>query len=186
MPNRPTVLALLFAATLGIAIGAQGRRGGTPIKPGDECPPGMTETRPGTCQAPEFPPPSILDYRPRSTLVTPETKVPRAKFPVIDIHGHPPGANTADGLARLVGDMDRLNLRVMTVASNVSGERLTQMLGVINASPYKDRFRVFTGVDFRDVGPGWADKAVAQLEADIKAGAVGVGEIGKSFGLSTR
>jgi uncharacterized protein len=186
MRNAIFVLALLVATTLGMAIGAQGRRGGTPIKPGDECPAGMTETRPGNCQAPEFPAPSILDYRPRSTLVTTETKVPRARFPVIDIHGHPPGVNAAEGLARLVAEMDRLNLRVMTVASNVSGERLTQTLAVINASPFKDRFRVFTGVDFRDVGPGWAEKAVAQLEADIKAGAVGVGEVGKSFGLSTR
>ena len=186
MRNATTALALLLAVTLGIAIGAQGRRGGTPIKPGEECPPGMTEVRPGNCQAPEFPPPSILDYRPRSTLVTTETKVPRAKFPVVDIHGHPPGVNTAEGIARLVADMDRLNLRVMTVASNVSGERLTQLLAVLSTSPHKDRFRVFTGVDFRDVGPGWGEKAAAQLEADIKAGAVGVGEVGKSFGLSTR
>jgi uncharacterized protein len=178
--------ALLIAALVGVAIGAQGRRGGTPIKAGAECPPGMTEVRPGNCQAPEFPPPSILDYRPRSTLVTTETKVPRAKYPVIDIHGHPPGVTSADGVAQLVAEMDKLNLRVMTVASNVSGARLTQVLGVINSSPHKDRFRVFTGVDFRDVGPGWAQKAVAQLEADIKAGAVGVGEVGKSFGLSIR
>jgi predicted TIM-barrel fold metal-dependent hydrolase len=181
-----TVFALLIAASLGIAIGAQGRRGGTPIKPGDECPPGMTETRPGSCQAPEFPPPSILDYRPRSTLVTTEHKVPRAKFPVIDIHGHPPGINSPEGLARMVAEMDKLNLRVMTSASNTSGERLTQLLAVINGSPHKDRFRVFTGIDFRNVGPGWGAKAAAQLEADTKAGAIGVGEIGKGFGLSTR
>jgi predicted TIM-barrel fold metal-dependent hydrolase len=179
-------LALLIAIAAGIATGAQGRRGGTSIKPGEECPAGMTETRPGICQAPEFPAPSILDYRPRNTLVGTETKVPRAKFPVIDIHGHPPGVNNVEGLTRLVADMDRLNLRVMTVASNVSGERLKQLLGVINSSPHKDRFRVFTGVDFRDVGPGWGDRAVAQLEADVKAGAVGVGEVGKSFGLSIR
>jgi len=177
---------LLILTGVGIAIGAQGRRPGTSIKPGEECPPGTTETRPNTCQAPEFPAPSILDYRPRTTLVTTETLVPRAKFPVIDIHGHPPGINTAEGLAGMVEEMDNLNLRVMTSASNTSGERLTQLLDVINASPHKDRFRVFTGVDFRDVGPGWADRAVAQLEADIKAGAVGVGEVGKSFGLTTR
>jgi uncharacterized protein len=186
MRNAKLVLALLMAVGVGVVMGAQGRRGGTAIKPGEECPAGMTETRPGNCQAPEFPPPSILDYRPRTTLVTAEHKVPRAKFPVIDIHGHPPGVNTPEGLARLIADMDRINLRVMTVASNVSGERLVQMLSVINASPYKDRFRVFTGVDFRDVGPGWSQKAVAQLEADIKAGAVGVGEVGKQFGLSIR
>src|SRR5690606_20917857 len=61
---------------------------GASIAPGEECPPGMTEVRPGFCSAPELPPPSIVDYRPRSTLVTKETPVPRAKFPVIDIHNH--------------------------------------------------------------------------------------------------
>ena len=186
MRHSRTALALFIAAGLGIVIGAQGRRGGSAIKPGDECPAGMTETRPGSCQAPEFPPPSIVDYRPRTTLVTAEHKVPRAKFPVIDIHGHPPGINSPEGLAQMVADMDKLNLRVMTSASNTSGERLVQQLKVINSSPYKDRFRVLTGIDFRNVGPEWGAKAAAQLEADIKAGAIGVGEISKSFGLQIR
>ena len=115
MRYAKTFIALLIAATLGIAIGAQGRRGGT-AKSGEECPPGTTETRPGSCQAPEFPPPSILDYRPRSTLVTEEHLVPKAKFPAIDIHGHPPGIGSPQGLATLVADMDRLNLRVITPA----------------------------------------------------------------------
>jgi len=58
---------------------------------------------------------------------------------------------------------------------------------VIRASPrMKDRVRVLTGINFRDVGPGWAERAVAQLEADVAMGAVGVGEIGKGLGLSTR
>ena len=30
----------------------------------------------------------LRDYQPRSMLHVPETKVPRAKFPVIDIHTH--------------------------------------------------------------------------------------------------
>ena len=72
-------------------------RGGTRVKAGEECPPGTTETRPGSCQAPEFPAPSIVDYRPRSTLVTAEHKVPKAKFPAIDIHGHAPVALIARG-----------------------------------------------------------------------------------------
>ena len=50
----------------------------------------------------------------------------------------------------------------------------------------KDRVRVLTGINFRNVGPGWAEKAIAQLEADVAAGAVGIGEIGKGFGLSTQ
>ena len=40
---------------------------------------------------------------------------------------------------------------------------------------------MLTGIDFRNVGPGWADQAVTQLEADIKAGAVGVGEISQEL-----
>jgi uncharacterized protein len=50
----------------------------------------------------------------------------------------------------------------------------------------RDRVRVFAGIDFRNVGPGWAERAVRQLEADVAAGAVGVGEISKGLGLSIR
>ena len=53
--------------------GGGGGRGpggqGVEIKPGEECPAGMTEIRPRRCMAPEATPPSILDYRPKSTLV---------------------------------------------------------------------------------------------------------------------
>ena len=49
-----------------------------------------------------------------------------------------------------------------------------------------DRVPFPSGIDCRNVGPGWAEKAIAQLEADAAAGAVGVGEIGKGLGLSTK
>ena len=39
---------------------------------------------------------------------------------------------------------------------------------------------MLAGVDFRNVGPGWGERAAQQLEADVKAGAIGVGEVGKS------
>jgi predicted TIM-barrel fold metal-dependent hydrolase len=132
--------------------------------------------------------PSILDYRPRSTLVTAAHPVPRAKFPAIDYHGHPQGLLTsAEGIARLGAALDSLNVRYMVAADNMSGERLQRAVAVIRASPQmKDRVRVLAGIDFRNVGPGWAEKAIAQLEADVAAGAVGVGEIGKGFGLTTR
>ena len=59
------------------------------------------------------------------------------------------------------------------------------MRGFCGNSPQKDRVRVLAGINFSGVGPGWADKAIAQLEADVKAGAVGVGEVSKAFGLRT-
>ncbi|MGE3273744.1 MAG: amidohydrolase family protein [Vicinamibacterales bacterium] len=186
MRRSIVVLGMAALVAAGIALTAQGRRPGTQIGPGEECPPGMTETRPGNCQAPEFPPPSIVDYRPDSTLVTEEHLVPRAKFPAVDIHGHPPALTSQDTLARVVAEMDRLNIGVMVSADNSRGDRLQAALATIAASPYKDRFRVMAGVDFRNVGPGWADRAVKQLEADIAAGAVGVGEISKSFGMDIR
>jgi predicted TIM-barrel fold metal-dependent hydrolase len=151
------------------------------------CPPGQTEVRPGRCQAPEFPPPTIVDYRPKSTLVTDAHLVPKAKYPVVDLHGHPQRLlNTAQGLTSLVTALDTLNVRVMVAADTLSGDQLTSAMASVGQSPYKDRIRIFTGINFSNVGPGWAERAIAQLEADLKAGAIGVGEISKSFGLRTR
>ena len=196
--HRTSILHALIAASLCVKIavaqqppaqrgGPAGERG-TTIRPDESCPPGMTEIRPQRCQAPETPPPSILDYRPQSTLVAPEHLVMRAKYPAIDFHGHPRRLVTsAEGLATLQASLDSLNIRMMIVAENLTGERLVQTVAAIRASPaMRDRVRVLAGIDFRNVGPGWAERAIRQLEADIAAGAVGVGEIGKGLGLSIR
>ncbi len=90
MRTSKFALAVIVSGVIGVGLAAQGMRGGPRIATGQECPPGTTEVRPGNCQAPGEPSPSILDYRPRSTLVTAEHKVPKAKFPAIDVHGHPP------------------------------------------------------------------------------------------------
>jgi predicted TIM-barrel fold metal-dependent hydrolase len=188
-----TVFASVCVSTivlLPLPLVAQGGPGGqgTAIRPGEACPAGMTEIRPDRCMAPEVTPPSILDYRPRSTLAVPEHFVKKAKFPVIDFHGHAQGRiGTGEGLAGLLASLDSINVRLMVLADNVSGERLKQVVAAVNGSPQaKDRVRALTGVDLRNVGPGWAERAVAQLEADVAAGAVGIGEIGKGFGLTTR
>ena len=166
-----------------------GFRGGTQVKPGEECPAGMTEIRPNNCLAPASPPPSIVDYRPKSTLIVPAAGMKwKAKYPVVDFHGHPSGLlGNAEGIARLGASMDSVNVRLMIAADNVSGDRLTRTMELVNGSPtMKDRVRLLTGINLNGVGPGWAAKAVAQLEADVKSGAVGIGEIGKGFGLSTK
>jgi len=184
--RRPLiVIASIVAASAAVIIG-QGMRGGTRIGPGEECPAGTTEVRPGICQAPEFPAPSILDYRPTSTLVTAEHKVPKAKFPVIDIHGHMGSLAQPGVMDHMVPELDALNIRLYVSADNSSGDRLVNTLAAVKASPYKDRYAVLAGIDFRNVGPGWADRAVKQLDADIKAGAPGVGEVSKAFGLQIR
>jgi predicted TIM-barrel fold metal-dependent hydrolase len=177
--------ALLFVPAL---VAQPGGARGTPIGAGEACPPGMTEIRPRNCMAPQQPAPSILDYRPKSMLVVPEHKVQKAKYPVIDFHGHPQGQiGSVEALAGLGETLDGINVRLMIAANNISGDNLKRTMATIAASPtMKDRVRVFTGVSFGGVGPGWAERAVAQLEADVAAGAVGIGEVGKGFGQTTR
>src|ERR1044071_3064726 len=97
-----SVLTVVIAGT----SSAQGRGGGRGtainIQAGEQCPAGMTEIRPRQCMPPEFPAPSIVDYRPKSTLVTPVNMKPTPKYPAIDYHGHAAGMlNTAEGLERL-------------------------------------------------------------------------------------
>jgi predicted TIM-barrel fold metal-dependent hydrolase len=186
---RSAFLAVLAAAFLGRALSAQPGGGrATSIRPGETCPPGTTEIRPRSCMPPEDPAPSILDYRPRSTLVAPTHLVAKARYPAIDFHGHPNGMlGSVESLARLGADLDGLNVRMIIVANNVSGDNLRRMVTTIKSSPaMKDRVRVLAGINFQNVGPEWAQRAVAQLEADVAAGAVGIGEIPKDFGQTIR
>jgi predicted TIM-barrel fold metal-dependent hydrolase len=178
------------AATFSFVSAEQGRGGRASTPPGadGECPPGTTLVRIGSCQAPEFPAPSIVDYRPKSTLKSDEHISPKAKFPVIDLHGHPGQLVTSvDGIKTLVADMDKLNLRVMISADTSMGQGLTTRVNAVAASGVnKDRVRVLTGVSFANVGPDWAAREIARLETDIKNGAIGIGEVGKGFGLFTK
>ena len=59
----------------------------------------------------------------------------------------------------------------------MSGDRLVQAWRRIGGSKHRDRMVQFTTIDFRDPsGPGFGQRAAQQLEADVKAGALGVGE----------
>ena len=187
---RHFAAVLLLSAVPGAILSAQpggGNRGAT-INSAEACPAGMTEVRPGNCQAPSAAPPSILDYRPRSTLIAPTHVARTAKFPAVDFHGHPyEQLNSAAGLTALGVALDAINVRVIVAANNASGESLARQVALVRASDtMRDRVRILAGVNFSGVGPGWAAKAIAQLEADVAAGAVGIGEIGKGLGLSTR
>jgi predicted TIM-barrel fold metal-dependent hydrolase len=135
--------------------------------------------------APQLPPPSITEYRPESTLVVPEHEVPRASFPVVDFHGHPPTLSNPGTIARVVAAMDSLNIQVMVQARGSSGERLRRQIAAVEAAGQAHRFVFFTTLDLRDIGTGSGERIAAQLADDVAAGAVGIGEINKGFGLGT-
>jgi predicted TIM-barrel fold metal-dependent hydrolase len=140
---------------------------------------------PGQGRQPEFPPPSIREYKPKSTLVVPHHPVPRAKFPVIDIHSHQSTPISAGDFDRVMVGMEANNLRVLVNLSGSSGSRLRQGVEALRASKYPDRMVLFANVSFGAVGPGFGAAAAKRLEEDIKAGALGL-KIFKDLGMFVR
>jgi predicted TIM-barrel fold metal-dependent hydrolase len=145
--------------------------------------PGQIRPRPAQGREPQLKPPTIREYKPRSTLVVPQHPVPRAKFPVIDIHSHQPTPISTDEFGRVIKGMEDNNLRILVNLSGGSGERLRQGVDAIRKSSYKDRMVLFANVNFREpIGPGFGARAATELEHDIKAGAVGL-KIFKDLGM---
>ncbi len=147
--------------------------------------PGQIRPRPAEGRQPEFPAPTIREYKPKSTLVTPEHPVPRAKYPVIDIHSHQPTPISEAEFARVVKGMDENNLKVLVNLSGSWGDRLHQGLEALKTTKFKDRMVLFANVDFRDIGPGSGAKAARQLDDDLKAGAMGL-KVFKDLGMFDR
>ena len=175
--------AALWGQHAGHAQGRGGRQGepGVQIQAGEECPAGTTEVRKGRCQTPDKPAPSIVDYRPKSTVVAEAHMVPKAKFPVVDIHSH--RVITPENMEETIKEMDSLNLRVLNNLSGGSGASLKEKVDTIRKSAYKDRFRVFANVTWNGAGgPGWKEKEVAALRQAVADGAVGL-KIFKDLGL---
>jgi uncharacterized protein len=124
------------------------------------------------------------NYDPPSSLVVPEHKLTRAKYPFIDVHNHQFSMPTQN-LDDLLKEMDKLNMAVMV---NLSGrgrgstEHLDQSLANVRKTNPK-RLIVFTNVDFAGIDdPDWAARTVKQLEDDVKKGANGL-KIYKTLGM---
>jgi predicted TIM-barrel fold metal-dependent hydrolase len=123
-------------------------------------------------------------YEPVSTLVVPEHKIARSKYPFIDVHNHQFAMPTMD-LGTLTREMDRLNMAVMVNLSGQSGDAIRKSVANIREHHPK-RFIVFANVDFKGVGEaGWGEKAARQLEEDVKNGANGL-KIYKNLGFSVK
>lgn len=121
------------------------------------------------------------EYNPTSTLVVPKHELSQSKFPFIDVHSHQRNMDSRD-LSELISLMDGLNEGIMVNLSGGNGDRITNAVKHINET-YPNRFVVFANIDFSEIGtPGWTEKAVKQLEADVQHGAKGL-KIYKSLGL---
>lgn len=112
-------------------------------------------------------------YDPSSTLVVPEHPITRSRFPFIDVHSHQFNMNAMD-LSTLITVMDTINMKVMVNLSGGSGNKLRAMRANIDRN-YPGRFIIFANIEFKGIGrPGWTEKAVRQLEEDVRNGASGL------------
>jgi predicted TIM-barrel fold metal-dependent hydrolase len=147
--------------------------------------------------APE-PPLALKDFQPRSMLHVPETKVPRARFPLIDVHTHlgwraKSGGGVASGeemrflagAQDLVAVMDRRNVRTMVnLTGGVGAGLLASIRHYEAAAP--GRFLTFTEPSFyRIQEPGFARWQADEVGRAKAAGARGV-KVLKTLGLFLR
>lgn len=124
------------------------------------------------------------NYNPHSTLVVPEHRLTKAKFPFIDVHNHQDEMPTMD-LSTLTREMDKMNMKVMVNLSGSNGEELKRSVKNVR-DHFPNRFIVFANIDWDGVGnEGWGDRAAKQLEQDVKNGANGL-KIFKDLGFSVR
>ncbi len=143
-------------------------------------------------QQPAPPPLDLSRFEPRSMLHVPQTKVARARFPVIDFHSHLSRPDAAGEKVRwpmpvneLLAVMDRRNVRVMVNLSGGYGRALEEIVGTLH-KPHPDRFVVFTQPWFgRIVEPGYPKFQADELGRARRAGARGL-KVLKTLGLYLR
>ncbi len=88
-------------------------------------------------------------------------------------------------LSPVVEAMDTLNMGIMVNLSGRSGEQLQQSVKNIQ-DHFPNRFVVFANVNFDGVGTAdWVEKAVSQLNEDVKNGARGL-KVYKSLGMRNK
>jgi predicted TIM-barrel fold metal-dependent hydrolase len=137
--------------------------------------------------AAQTPPLTFEDYNPPSTLVVAAHPKTRAKFPFVDVHSHQQNAPsmTAEQAARMISEMDALNMKALVNLSGRSGDSLTAAIRNMNAR-YPKRFMTFANISFNGIDdPDYGARTAAQLERDVRNGAQGL-KIFKNLGMDVR
>jgi len=128
----------------------------------------------------------LKDYRPKSIFNLPQTRVEKARYPIIDVHSHDYARTEAD-IDKWVRTMDEVGLEKTLILSGSTGEKFDSTVARYGKHP--GRFEIWCGLDYEGLDkPGYGPAAVAELERCHKAGAVGVGELsdkGRGLGGST-
>jgi predicted TIM-barrel fold metal-dependent hydrolase len=135
--------------------------------------------------AQEKPSPETLllkDFHPKSVYKVPQTKIDKAKYPVIDMHTHDYAKNPEQVLD-WIRAMDAVGIEKAIVLTMATGKEFDETYS--RYAKYPDRFEVWCGFDYTGYDkPDFGPAAVKELERCYKVGARGVGELGdKGKGL---
>jgi predicted TIM-barrel fold metal-dependent hydrolase len=181
---------LLRTTGLGLVGGAVAHAGVLPASTGVKNQPKHTQSQPKEL--------SLAEYEPKSVLQVQETRVERARFPVIDIHTHiTVAAKSKNGVElvperqylgtadELLAVMDRKNIRSMVNLTGGYGAGVVETVGKYDRA-FQDRFYTFTEPSYslflKPNYPNLQAEAIAQAHRD---GARGL-KILKTLGLYLR
>src|SRR5829696_1706508 len=118
----------------------------------------------------------LKNFRPVSIYKVPQTKVAKARYPVIDFHAHDDEKTDAE-VDLWVKTMNEAGIAKTILLSYATGARFDSI--VDKYARYKDRFEIWCGFDYSGMNePDWSQRAVKELERCYKKGAGGVGELG--------
>ncbi len=125
----------------------------------------------------------LKDYYPKSIYKIPQSAIPKARYPAIDVHCH--GFRPPQSVEEAVKFMDAAGIEKSVIFTGASTpERFNEV-----KAPYAGhagRFDLWCGFDFTGADqPGFPSNAVKALEECHRAGAVGIGELsdkGRGFG----
>lgn len=133
----------------------------------------------------DVPPDNRFDTaRMESSLVVPRTAVSRFRFPVIDAHSHDVYTSTPEQLTAWVRLQDRVGVQQTFIFTGKSGAEFRAAVERY-ANVYPRRFVMFAGISADGVDtPQYGELLRARLQADVRAGARGLGELtDKGMGL---
>ena len=118
----------------------------------------------------------LKDWAPKSSLVTPRTETPKARYPAIDVHSHA-YASTPQEVAEWVRTMDEVGVETTVILTGAVGERFDE-LAELYLKPHPGRFQLFAGVLREGIDkPDYPQRAAAELERCYRMGARGLGEL---------
>ncbi len=136
----------------------------------------------------------LEEYQPKSMLHVRESKVPRSRYPLIDIHTHITWSGELSGADKvtfnakpeeLLPVMDRRNIKMMVDCTGGYGNGLKEAIRVLHQA-HPDRFLVFTEPHWSEIEhPKYPQFQADEIQAAHRAGASGI-KILKILGLYLR